>query len=161
MTQFDLLKWVAGGCKEASTKVHRIVCQLVRSTNRGFVRVSGSGKTWTARITPDGTRRLEEETPRIEAERRRTLREKQDRQKREPEQQQLQEKAAALLRDVVAAGGRLDLGPDVHSEDVQRLQNCLASQSGLLPDGQHLAQDHVSTQQCRHSRIRACFGNGT
>ncbi|MDZ7917744.1 MAG: hypothetical protein U5O16_39020 [Rhodococcus sp. (in: high G+C Gram-positive bacteria)] len=141
MTQFDLLKWVADGCKEGVYEgpSHRVSARSLH--NRGFLRVSGSGKTWAARITPDGARRLEEEALRIEAERARTLREKQDRLKREREQQQLREKAAALLRDVVAAGGRLDLGPDVDSQDVQRLQNCLASQSGLLPDGQRVAQE--------------------
>ena len=141
VTQFDLLKWVADGCEggvyEGSS--HRVSARSLH--NRGFLRVSGSGKTWAARITPDGTRRLEEEAHRIEAERRRILREKQDRLKREQEQQQLREKAAALLRDVVAAGGRLDLGPDVDAQDVQRLQNCLASQSGLLPHGQRVAQE--------------------
>ena len=141
VTQFDLLKWVAGGCKEGvyEGSSHRVSARSLH--NRGFLRVSGSGKTWAARITPDGTRLLEEEAHRIEAERRRTLREKQDRLKREHEQQQLREKATSLLRDVVEAGGRLNLGPDVESQDVQRLQNCLASQTGLLPDGQRLAQE--------------------
>jgi hypothetical protein len=45
-----------------------------------------------------------------------------------------------LLDDVIAAGGRLDLGPDADPEDVRRMQNSLA-QSGQVPDGQRLAQE--------------------
>lgn len=140
VTQFDLLKWVADGCEEGVYQgtSYRVSARSLHS--RGFLRVSGSGKTWAAQITPDGTRRLQEETHRIEAERKRILREKQDRLERERKQQQLREKATTLLHDVVAAGGRLDLGPDADSQHLQRIQNCLA-QSGLLPDGQRLAQE--------------------
>lgn len=140
VTQFDLLKWVADGCKDGAYQgtSHRVSARSLH--NRGFLRISGSGKTWTARITPDGTRCLEEEAHRIEAERERARQEEQARLEREREKQQLREKAATLLHDVVAAGGRLDLGPVADPQDVQRMQSSLA-QSSLLPEGQRVAQE--------------------
>lgn len=138
--QFDLLKWVAGGCKDGTYEgtSHRVSARSLH--NRGFLRISGSGKTWAAQITPDGTRRLDEEAHRIEAERERARQEEQARLEREREKQQLREKATTLLHDVIAAGGRLDLGPDVDPQEVQRMQSSLA-QSGLLPQGQRVAQE--------------------
>lgn len=133
VTQFDLLKWVADGCKDGAYQgtSHRVSARSLH--NRGFLRISGSGKTWTARITPDGTRCLEEEAHRIEAERERARQEEQARLEREREKQQLREKAATLLHDVVAAGGRLDLGPVADPQDVQRMQSSLAQSSAWTP----------------------------
>lgn len=140
VAQFDLLRWVADGCKDAvyQGSSHRVSARALH--NRGFIRVAGSGATWAAQITPDGTRRLQEEAKRIEAEREHVRRQEEARAAREREQQQLRDRAAELLHDVVAAGGRLDLGPGVDSDDIRRMQSVLA-QSGLLPEGQRLAQE--------------------
>lgn len=96
--------------------------------------------TWTARITPDGTRRLEKETKRVEAERERARKEEQAKAERERKQQQLRGREAELLRDVIAAGGRLDLGADSGpagpAADAEQ-----PGPVGLLPDGQSLAQE--------------------
>ena len=140
LAQFDLLRWAAAGCKDGvyEGSSHRVSARALH--NRGFLYVSGSGATWAARITADGTRRLQEEAGRIEAERERARREEQARAEREREQQELRDRAAQLLHDVVAAGGRLDLGPDADPEDLRRMQNSLA-QSGQLPQGQRLAQE--------------------
>lgn len=140
VAQFDLLRWVADGCKggvyEGSS--HRVSARGLH--NRGFVRVSGSGSTWSAQITPEGARRIQEEAKRVEAERERVRQEEQKRAERERAQQELRDRAEVLLHDVVAAGGRLDLGPDADPEDVRRIQSALA-QSGRLPEGQRLAQE--------------------
>lgn len=45
-----------------------------------------------------------------------------------------------LLHDVVAAGGRLDLGPGADSDQILRMQKILA-QSAVSPEGQRLAQE--------------------
>lgn len=140
VAQFDLLRWVADGCKDGvhEGSSYRVSARALH--NRGFLRVAGSGSTWAAQITADGTRRLQEESKRIEAEREHALQQKQARAAREREQQQLRDRAAELLHDVVAAGGRLDLGPGADSDDIRRMQSILA-QSGLLPEGQRLAQE--------------------
>lgn len=140
VAQFDLLQWVADGCKGGvyQGSSHRVSARALH--NRGFIRVAGSGATWAAQITPDGTRRLQEEAKRIEAEREHLRRQEEARAAREREQQQLRDRAAELLQNVVAAGGRLDLGPDADSDDIRRMQSSLA-QSGLLPEGQRLAQE--------------------
>lgn len=140
IAQFDLLRWVANGCKDGvyQGSSHRVSARALH--NRGFLRVSGSGKTWAARITPDGKRRLEEETKRVEAERDRARKEERARLEREREQQQLRERATQMLNDVIAAGGRLELETDVDSEDVRRMRESLTHTS-LLPNGQRLAQE--------------------
>lgn len=140
VAQFDLLRWVAAGCQDTVYKgsAHRVSARALH--NRGFLSVSGSGATWAAQVTPEGARRIQQEAKRIEAERERARQEEGRRAARQREQQRLRERAVELLRDVVAADGRLDLGPDADSEDVGRMQASLAK-SGQLPDGQRLAQE--------------------
>lgn len=140
VAQFDVLRWVADGCKDGVYEggSHRVSARALH--NRGLVQVSGSGRTWAVKITLDGTRRLKEEGTRIEAERERARREEQARAERERERKQLRERALKLLDDVVAAGGRLDLGPDADADDIRQMQNVLV-QSGCLPQGQRLAQE--------------------
>lgn len=117
---------------------HRVSARALH--NRGFLHVSGSGATWAAQITADGNRRLQEEAKRINAERERASREEQARAAREREQQQLRGRATELLHDVIAAGGRLDLGPDVDPDDIQRMRVSF-EKSGHLPENQRLAQE--------------------
>jgi hypothetical protein len=140
MAQLDLLRWVAAGCKDGvyEGSSHRVSARALH--NRGFLRVAGSGKTWAAQITADGTRRLQEEAKRIDAERERARREEQARAAREREQQELRDRAMQLLHDVIAAGGRLDLGPDADPYDIQQLRVAL-EKSSHLPDTQRLAQE--------------------
>lgn len=140
VSQFDLLRWVADGCKDGvyEGSSHRVSARALH--NRGFLRVSGSGTTWAVQITPDGTRRVQEEAVRVEAERERARREEQARAERERVKQQRRDRAAELLHDVIAAGGRLDLGADADTEEVRRMQHALAG-SGCLPEGQRLAQE--------------------
>jgi len=140
LAQFDLLRWVAAGCKDGvyEGSSHRVSARALH--NRGFLRVSGSGATWAAQITADGTRRLQEEAKRIDAERERARRAEQARAARKREQQQLRDRAKELLHDVVAAGGRLDLGPDANPDEIQRMRVSL-EQSGHLPNNQRLAQE--------------------
>lgn len=140
VAQFDLLRWVADGCQDGvyAGSSHRVSARALH--NRGYLCVSGSGATWAAVITDEGTRRLQGEAKRIEAERERARKEEQARAEREREQQQLRDRAAQLLHDVIEAGGRLALGADAAAEDVRRMQNSLA-ESGQLPEGQRLAQE--------------------
>lgn len=140
VAQFDLLRWVADGCRDGvyEGSSHRVSARALH--NRGFLHVAGSGSTWAAQITADGTRRLQEEAKRVEAERERSRREEQARAAREREEQQLRDRAVVLLHDVIAAGDRLDLGPNADADDVQRMRASLYK-SGHLPDGQRLAQE--------------------
>lgn len=140
VAQFDLLRWVAAGCKEGvyEGSAHRVSARALH--NRGFLQVSGSGAGWAARITADGTRRLQEEAQRIDAERERARREEQARAARDRERQELCDRAVKLLHDVIAVGGRLDLGPDADPDDIHRMRASL-EKSGDLPDGQRLAQE--------------------
>lgn len=75
VSQFDLLRRVADGCKDGvyEGSSYRVSARALH--NRGFRRVSGSGTTWAVHITPDGTRRLQEEGERVVAERERARRE--------------------------------------------------------------------------------------
>lgn len=140
VAQFDLLQWVAAGCEDGvyESRSHRVSARALH--NRGFLRVSGSGETWAVEITAEGTRRLQEEVKRIEAERERALREEQARAARELEEQQLRDRAVQMLNEVVAAGGRLDLGPGADPDDIQRMRVSLGG-SEHLPDRQRLAQE--------------------
>jgi hypothetical protein len=142
VAHFDLLRWVADGCKDGvyAGGSHRVSARALH--NRGYLCVSGSGATWAATITEKGTRRLQEEAKRIEAERERLHKEEQARAERAREQQQLRDRAVQVLHDVIAAGGRVALGTDATSEDVLRMQNSLA-ESGQLPAGQRLAQERT------------------
>lgn len=140
VAQFDLLRWVAEGCKDGVYEgtSHRVSARSLH--NRGLVRVTGKSATWNASITPEGTRMLEAEAKRVEAERVRVRREAEAKAQKEREQQELRDRAVELLHDVVAAGGRLDLGPGADSEQIRRMQKILA-QSAVLPEGQRLAQE--------------------
>ena len=140
LAQFDLLRWVADGCKDGvyTGTAYRVSARALH--NRGFLRVSGKGRTWTAKITPKGSQRLKDEAKRAEAERKRLEREERLKAEREHEQQLLRDKAIKLLSDVMVAGGRLDLGKDADSQDVQNMRDSLAH-STILPKGQRLAQE--------------------
>lgn len=140
VAQFDLLRWVAAGCKDGVYEgtSHRVSARSLH--NRGLVHVRGRSATWNASITPEGTRMLEAEAKRVEAERIRVRREAEAKVQKECEQQELRDRAVELFHDVVAAGGRLDLGPGADSEQIRRMQKILA-QSAVLPDGQRLAQE--------------------
>lgn len=144
MAQFELLQWVAAGCKDGvyEGSSYRVSARALH--NRGFLHVSGSGPTWAAQITADGTLRLQEEAKRIDAERELALREEEARATREREQKQLHDRAVKLLHDVIAAGGRLDLGPEAEPNDIERMRKCLGK-SGHLPDSQRLAQEPTRT----------------
>lgn len=140
VAQFDLLQWVAAGCKDGvyEGSSHRVSARALH--NRGYLKVSGSGATWAVQITPDGTRRLQEEVKRVEAERERARRDEENRAAREFEHQQHRNRAKELLHKVIAAGGRLDLGPDADPYEIQQLRVILEG-SGHLPDKQRLAQE--------------------
>ncbi|OBH00302.1 hypothetical protein A5696_16255 [Mycobacterium sp. E2699] len=140
VSQFELLRWVADGCGDGVYEggSHRVSARALH--NRGLLRVAGSGATWSAQITAEGKQRLEEEAKRLDAERERARREEQAREAREREQQQLRDCAKELLCDVIAAGGRLDLGTNADPDDIQRMRVSLEN-SGHLPDNQRLAQE--------------------
>lgn len=117
---------------------HRVSARALH--NRGLIRVARQGKTWVAKITPEGSRRLAEQTQRIEAVRERERRELQAAADREREQQQLAERAAEVLEEVTAAGGRLDLGSRHSPQELERFEARLAT-ARLLPEGQRLAHE--------------------
>jgi hypothetical protein len=119
VAQFDLLPWVAAGCKDGVYEGSSYRVSAPALHNRGFLHVSGNGATWAAEITADGTQRLRDEAKRIDAERERARREEQAKAAREREQQQLRDRAIRLLHDVIAAGGRLDLGLAADPYDIQ------------------------------------------
>ncbi|WP_236734256.1 hypothetical protein [Mycolicibacter kumamotonensis] len=104
------------------------------------MQVTGKSATWNVSITPEGTRVLEVEAKRVEAERDRVRREEEVKARKEREEQQLRERAVELLRDVIAAGGRLDLGKAMATEEVTNLCSSLRL-SGALPVGQRGAQE--------------------
>lgn len=61
MAQFDLLRWVSGGCEDViyTGTSFRISARALH--NRGLIRVEGRGPAWTAKITAEGTRLLKEQ----------------------------------------------------------------------------------------------------
>ncbi|BBZ43656.1 hypothetical protein [Mycobacterium parmense] len=140
VAQFDLLRWVSGGCKDGVYEgtSHRVSARSLH--NRGLVRVTGKSATWNASITPEGTRMLEAEAKRVEAERERVRREAEVKAQKQREQAQLREQAVELLSEVVAAGGRLDVGTRFSADEITKLCTGLRL-SGALPVGQRLAQE--------------------
>jgi hypothetical protein len=83
---------------------------------------------------------LEAEARRVEDERDRARREAETKAQKEHEQAQLRERAVELLGDVIAAGGRLDVGTGVTADEVAKLCENLRL-SGALPAGQRLAHE--------------------
>lgn len=140
VAQFDLLRWIADGCPEGIYEggAHRVSARALH--NRGLVRVSGQGSTWTASITPAGKSRLDEEAGRVEAERKRAQEEQRQRDEQARKRQEKQDQAVRLLEDVITAGGRLALGTTISEFDVSQIARLLADQ-GLLPSGQRLAHE--------------------
>ncbi|MGN2640661.1 hypothetical protein ACTD5D_31720 [Nocardia takedensis] len=140
MAQFELLTWIADGCAEGVYEgtSHRVSARALH--NRGLVLVEGQGKNWAATITPKGTKLLEEHAARIEAARERQLREEVARAESERKRQERRKHAVEMLEAVVAAGGRLELGPDVESHRVAEIADLLARER-LLPPEQRLAQE--------------------
>lgn len=140
MAQFDLLRWVSGGCKDGVYEgtSHRVSARSLH--NRGLVLVTGRSATWNASITPEGTRVLDAEAKRVEVERERVRREAEVKAQKQREQAQLREQTVELLSEVVAAGGRLDVGTRFSAEEVTKLCSSLRP-SGALPVGQRMAQE--------------------
>lgn len=140
VAQYDLLKWVAGGCPDGvyDGTSHRVSARSLH--NRGLIQVVGRSTTWTAKITPQGTRILQEQTTRVEAARQRERKEAQARAEREREQQLLRARAIEVLDGVVAAGGRLELGTDINDRGIEQIEGFLARE-GLLPVGQRLTHE--------------------
>lgn len=140
VAQFDLLTWVSKGCPEGVYEgaSHRVSARALH--NRGLVRVSGRGASWTAVITPQGKQRLKDEAERAEAERERRRLEAEAEAERERERQRFRQHAIEVLDAVVAAGGRADLGATVTSQEMVRIEAFLARE-GLLPAEQRLADE--------------------
>jgi hypothetical protein len=86
----------------------------------GLIQIAGSGRTWTAKITAEGTRLLKEQSRRVEAERERERREEHARAERERELQRLRARALEVLEAVTAAGGRLDLDAGISERRSRR-----------------------------------------
>lgn len=140
VAQHDLLKWVADGCPAgvyAGTS-HRVSARSLH--NRRLIQVAGRSKTWTAKITLQGTRILQEQTARVEAVRQRERQEAQARAERERERQLLRARAVEVLDAVVAAGGQLELGADINDRGIEQIEGFLARE-GLLPVGQRLTHE--------------------
>lgn len=140
VAQFDLLRWVAEGCPDGvyEDTSHRVSARALH--NRGLIKVDGRGATWSAKVTPEGARRLQEEVKRVEAERARLRREEQARAERERAVQQLRERAVEVLEGVVAAGGRLELGTGVDEREMTRMGDVLLREH-LVPAGERLSQE--------------------
>jgi hypothetical protein len=139
-TQFDLLSWVSGGCKDGTYEGTSYRASARALHNRGLIRVEGRGPTWTAKITAEGVRLLKEQARRIGAERERERREEEARSERERESQRLRARALEGLEAVTAAGGRLALTADYSEREVTQITDCLARGS-LLPHGQRFAHE--------------------
>lgn len=140
VAQFDLLRWVSEGCKDGVYEGNSYRVSARSLHNRGLVRVTGKSTTWNASITPAGTRILAAEARRVEVERDRARREAEAKAQKELEEAQLRERAVALLSEVIAAGGRLDIGTRVTANEVTELFGSLRS-SEAFPVGQRLAQE--------------------
>ncbi|MBW0252602.1 hypothetical protein [Cellulomonas sp. PS-H5] len=140
MAQFDLLRWVADGCLDGvyDGTSHRVSARALH--NRSLIRIEGRGATWTAAVTPEGVRRLQDEAKRVEAERERLRREERARAEQERAAQQLRERAVEVLERVVAAGGRLELGSDVDEREMTRIEGVLLREH-LVPAGERLTHE--------------------
>jgi hypothetical protein len=140
VAQSDLLGWVSRGCPAGMYEgtAHRVSVRALH--NRGLVKVTGSGRTWVAKVTANGERVLREQARRVEAERQREQREEQVRAERERDRQRLRARALEVLESVTAASGRLDLGTDVSEREIMQIEELLAAEE-LLPHGQRLVHE--------------------
>lgn len=140
VAQHDLLKWVADGCPDGvyDGTSHRVSARGLH--NRGLIQVAGRSKTWTAKITLQGTQILQEQTTRVEVARQRERQEAQARAERERERQLLRARAIEVLDAVVAAGGRLELEADINDRGIEQIEGFLARE-GLLPVDQRLTHE--------------------
>jgi hypothetical protein len=142
VAQFDLLSWVSQGCETGAYEGSSYRTSARALHNRGLIRIEGRGRVWTAKITVEGARLLEEQARRVEATRERERREEQARSERVREQQRLRARALEVLESVTQAGGRLDLDADISEREIKQVEAFLASE-GLLPYGQRLAHEPV------------------
>jgi hypothetical protein len=83
MAQFDLLSWVSRGCEVGVYEGTSYRTSARAMHNRGLIQIAGSGRTWTAKITAEGTRLLGKQSRRVEAQRERERREEDARAERE------------------------------------------------------------------------------
>ncbi len=140
LAQFDLLRWVSGGCEDGIYKGTSFRISARALHNRGLIWVEGRGPAWTAKITTEGTRLLKEQGRRVEAKREREHREEQARAERGRESQRLRARAVEVLEAITAAGGRLAFKVGTSEREVSEVASCLARE-GLLPHGQRLAHE--------------------
>lgn len=116
--QRSVLEWIQDGRPDGvytSGYEHRIVAKGLE--RRGFVKISGRGKTWTAKIRPAGKERLSESAP------------------EEPDPVDLSE-AGELLRQVTDAGGELHVAEDDPRDFKDLIEQSL--KSSLQPHGKKL-----------------------
>lgn len=105
LAQFDLLDWISKGCPDGiyEGSSHRVSARGLH--NRGLVHITGTGKTWTAKITAEGTRVLTEQGRRVAVVRERERQAEQAQAERVRAQQQLRTRALEVLEATIAAGG--------------------------------------------------------
>ncbi|KXP08409.1 hypothetical protein [Tsukamurella tyrosinosolvens] len=98
VAQFDLLRWIADGCKDGVYEgtSHRVSARSLH--NRGLVKVAGKSATWTATATPEGRKTLDVEAKRVETERDRVRKEAEAKAEKERAQLELRERATTMLR---------------------------------------------------------------
>lgn len=89
VAQSDLLEWISKGCPDGvyEGSPHKVSARGLH--NRGLVRVTGSGKSWSAKITAEGSRVLVEQAAPIAVVRERERRAAQEETERIRAQQQL------------------------------------------------------------------------
>jgi hypothetical protein len=140
--QYDVLRWIADGCPgvEHDISGRRVSARALH--DRGLVRVSGRGATWTAKVTDEGAKALAAEKDRVEAElEKRRLEAEKAEAERLRQADELRE-ARELLRATVAGGGRFEVGLNFTVGELSTLINRLAA-AGEMPAGQVLTHEPV------------------
>ncbi|AWZ23080.1 hypothetical protein CEJ39_01850 [Rhodococcus pyridinivorans] len=140
LAQFDLLDWISKGCPDGiyEGSSHRVSARGLH--NRGLVHITGTGKTWTAKITAEGTRVLTEQGRRVAVVRERERQAEQAQAERVRAQQQLRTRALEVLEATIAAGGCLDLGTGSTAAEATQIADYLARER-LAPHGRRLVHE--------------------
>jgi hypothetical protein len=142
--QLELLRWVAGGCRDGvyDGYSHRISAAALQT--RGLLRVTGRGPSWNAELTTRGAALLEqsERAPRPQ----RAPRSVASPNSLKPVTQSARalSKSEQLIADVIAAGGVLRVPYWRREGEPDYRQRAIAAQRfGKVPPDKRLVMEHV------------------
>lgn len=141
LAQFAILTAIANSAEAGRTSGVANRRTMLALRDRGLIRLTGNRSGWTATITPDGQRRVDQEARRLRENAAREAAEAAERERQAREATLAQQRAAKLM-DRILSMGRVDVAHDYTENELLWIER-EAHRLGTLPDGEKLTHEHT------------------